>query len=166
MLRIRLKRGGKRHQPYYRIVVAEHSAPVKGSYVYLLGNYDPRKKIVVLDKDETIKWLNNGAKPSNTVAKILKKEGIEHKSIVIKTFKSKSKQQIEAEKKEKEAQKTKEAAEKEKSKAELEAKNEQEAKEKKESDKEEKDEKSKESDTTDGRSGSESKDSNDKDNND
>ncbi len=158
MLRIRLKRGGKKHQPYYRIVVAEHSAPVKGSYIYLLGNYDPRKKIIVLNKEETLKWLNNGAKPSNTVAKILKKEGIKHKSIVIKIFKSKSKKQIEAEKKEKEVQKAKEVAEKEKSKAELEAKNEQEAQEKQKMSDEEK---SQESNTTDGRSGSEEKDSKD-----
>lgn len=91
MLRIRLTRVGKKNQPDYRIVIAEHSKPIKGKFISIVGNYNPKIKKVTLDKKEIEKWLVNGAKPSNTVAKILKKEGFKHKSIVIQKFNKKPK---------------------------------------------------------------------------
>jgi small subunit ribosomal protein S16 len=120
MLKIRLTRTGKKKKPTYRIVVAEHQNPIQGKFTEIVGHYDPFTKKVVLNKEKVLSWMNKGAKPSNTVAKLFKKEGIEHKSIVIKTFKSKSKKELEAEKKIKEEEKAKEQAEKEVKKAEFE----------------------------------------------
>jgi small subunit ribosomal protein S16 len=91
MLRIRLTRIGRKNRPHYRIVVAEHSSPVKGKFIAILGSYDPRNKKLQLKKDEAKNWMNKGAKPSNTVAKIFTKEGLKHKSIVIVKFHSKPK---------------------------------------------------------------------------
>lgn len=91
MLKIRLTRMGKKNRPYYRIVVAEHSMPIKGRFIEICGSYDPIKKKLVLKKEEIMKWLNNGAKPSNTVAKLLLKEGMKHKSIVFIEFHKKKK---------------------------------------------------------------------------
>jgi small subunit ribosomal protein S16 len=91
MLRIRLTRVGKKNQPDYRIVIAEHSKPIQGKFISIVGNYNPKIKKVTLNKKEIEKWLGNGAKPSNTVAKILEKEGFKHKSIVIKKFNKKPK---------------------------------------------------------------------------
>lgn len=122
MLRIRLKRFGKIHQPVYRIVVAEHSKAVNGKYIAKIGHYDPKKKTVVLDKKLAMDWMNKGAKPSNTMAKIFKAQGLKHKSIVIKIYKVKSKTELEKEKQSKEAEKQQEAAKKEVQKAEFEAK--------------------------------------------
>lgn len=120
MLKIRLRRQGRKHQPYYRIVVVEHTAPVQGQYLVNIGHYDPKKKQLVVNKELACEWMNKGAKPSNTVAKLFSKDNIKHKLIVIKKFKTKSKTQIEAEKKEKEAEKAKEAQEKELQKAKFE----------------------------------------------
>ena len=78
MLRLRLTRTGKRNDPRFRIVVAEHSRPVKGKFVAIVGHYDPIHKDIVIKKEEIKKWLDNGAKPSNRVAILLKNEGIKN----------------------------------------------------------------------------------------
>ncbi len=76
MLKIRLTRRGKKKQPVYRIVVAEHTMPVKGKFIEMLGFYNPRSKEIGLNKEKIEKWLKNGAKPSDTVAMLLKKNDI------------------------------------------------------------------------------------------
>lgn len=86
MLRIRLRRTGKKHQPYFRIVVAEHSTALTGKYAASVGHYNPRTKELTLDTAAAIEWMNKGAKPSNTVARLLKKEGVKHNSIVVHTY--------------------------------------------------------------------------------
>lgn len=86
MLKIRLRRTGKRNQPHYRIVVAEHTAPVTGKIVASLGHFNPRTKEIVVDSDEALRWMNQGAQPSNTVARLLLKHGIAHKALVVHTF--------------------------------------------------------------------------------
>lgn len=83
MLVIRLRRIGKKRKPTYRLVVAEHTFPVSGQYVADLGHYNPHTKAVGLKKDETTEWLNKGAKPSNTVARLLEKEKVKHSSVVV-----------------------------------------------------------------------------------
>lgn len=77
MLRIRFSRTGKVGQPSYRIVVAEHRMPVKGRYLELLGNYMParRPKIVSINKERVLHWISKGAKPSDSIAALLKHEG-------------------------------------------------------------------------------------------
>ncbi|MBI4185644.1 30S ribosomal protein S16 [Candidatus Berkelbacteria bacterium] len=86
MLKIRLRRTGKRHQPYYRLVLAEHTAPVTGKFVTILGHYNPRSKELVVDTVKTIEWLNLGAQASNTVARLLLGHGLKHKALVVHTY--------------------------------------------------------------------------------
>ncbi len=129
MLVIRLTRTGKKGQPNYRIVVTDSRKSVYSPYIANIGHYDPRTKAVVLNKDEATDWMNKGAKPSNTVAKILEKEGLKHKSIVIKTFRAISKKELEKQKAAEEAEKAKEQAEKEAAKEAFDAKVEEEKKE-------------------------------------
>ncbi len=78
MLRIRLQRSGRRKRANYRLVVAEHSAPIKGRYVALVGTYDPLidKHGLVFDADKIQEWIKKGAKPTNTVARLLKGAGV------------------------------------------------------------------------------------------
>ncbi|MEE8338477.1 MAG: 30S ribosomal protein S16 [Dehalococcoidia bacterium] len=78
MLRIRLRRTGKKKQPQYRLIVADQRAPRDGAFVEIVGHYNPRsnpKELVV--KEERIKyWLSVGAQPSETVHRLLYKEGL------------------------------------------------------------------------------------------
>lgn len=113
MLKIRLKRIGKKHQPVYRIVVTEHTQSVSGEYVEKIGLYDPFTKKIDLDQTKAKDWMDKGAKPTNTVAKLLEKSGLKHKLVVIKKFAAKSKKQLELEKKEDEEKKKAEQAQKE-----------------------------------------------------
>ncbi len=78
MLRIRLTRTGKRHQPTYRIVVAEHSAPVKGKFVEVVGYYlaDRKPKILEVKADRVTYWISKGAVASDTVHNMLVDKGI------------------------------------------------------------------------------------------
>ena len=130
MLRMRLQRVGRKHEPYYRVVVARKQAPVKGKFVTSIGSYNPAKALATIDEKRVIDWLNKGVTPSNRVARLLTKLGVKHKLVVVKTFKAKSTQELEAERKEDEAKKAQEAAEKEKAKETFEAKQDQEAAEK------------------------------------
>lgn len=98
MLRIRLRRTGKKHQPHYRIVVAEHTAPVSGKYVGVLGHYNPRSKDIVIDDAAVTMWLDRGAQPSNTIAKLLTKKGMTHKLIKIHLYPERPGKNVEPEK--------------------------------------------------------------------
>jgi len=77
-VKIRLKRGGAKKNPFYRIVVADSRFPRDGRFVEQLGYYDPETDpaTVKIDEDKTVAWLKDGALPSDTVRSILKKEGI------------------------------------------------------------------------------------------
>ena len=113
MLIIRLRRTGKKHEPSYRIVVTDPKKSVYSPYVEMIGHYNPKTKETVLDKEKATEWMNKGAKPTNTVSKIFKKEGLEHKHIIIKQFKAISKKELEKEKAAEEVEKEKEQTEKE-----------------------------------------------------
>ena len=78
MLRIRLKRVGARHQPSYRIVVADSRAARDGAFVEQLGHYNPRTDppTVVVDGEKALGWLRKGAQPSEAVHRILKNAGV------------------------------------------------------------------------------------------
>ena len=78
MLKIRLKRTGRRGQPHYRIVVMESSKPRDGKTIEEIGYYNPRLKPTVfdVDKERAEYWLSKGAQPSDTVAQYFVKEGI------------------------------------------------------------------------------------------
>ncbi len=78
MVKLRLKRMGAKKQPSYRIVAADSRAPRDGRFIEILGFYNPRTNPaeVIIDEEKVLKWLNNGAQPSDTVRSILSKEGI------------------------------------------------------------------------------------------
>jgi small subunit ribosomal protein S16 len=78
MVRIRLRRTGKRGQPSYRVVVADREAPRDGRFIEILGHYNPRTEPVtaVIDADRALYWLSQGAQPSDAVVRLLRKQGI------------------------------------------------------------------------------------------
>lgn len=78
MLRIRLRRVGKKKQPAYRIVVADSRSPRDGKFVEIVGLYDPLTDPPTIDlkEDRVRDWLSKGAQPSETTAKLLKRKGI------------------------------------------------------------------------------------------
>jgi small subunit ribosomal protein S16 len=80
LLKIRLSRQGKKSQPSYRIIVQEHSAAVKGGKrVEELGFYNPtaNPKELKVDLERVKYWLSVGAQPTDTMAAMLKREGME-----------------------------------------------------------------------------------------
>lgn len=82
MLKIRLRRVGKKKQPSYRIVVADVRAPRDGAFVDHLGHYDPMTDppTVNLKEDRVRHWLGVGAKPTETVERILRAQGVLEKA--------------------------------------------------------------------------------------
>lgn len=76
MVVIRLTRVGKKKQAHYRKVVAESKRAVQGKFISILGWYNPHTKELEVKKDELQAWFDKGAMPSNTLAKLLKKEGV------------------------------------------------------------------------------------------
>ncbi len=77
LLVIRLSRTGKKKQATYRLVVAEHTYPVQGKFVEILGSYNPGEgKKLVFDGDRISYWIGQGAKPSDTVAGLLHAKGV------------------------------------------------------------------------------------------
>ena len=78
MVRLRLQRVGRRNRPSYRIVAADSRSPRDGAFVEILGHYDPLPEAptVVIDEEKALKWLRVGAKPSETVASLLKRQGV------------------------------------------------------------------------------------------
>ena len=81
-LKIRLSRGGAKKRPFYRIVVADVRMPRDGRFVEKIGTFDPVKakddaSRLVLDQEKAKSWLAKGAQPTESVAKLLKTQGIE-----------------------------------------------------------------------------------------
>ena len=94
MLVIRMARGGRNKYPVYRIVAAESSRAVTGKFVAVLGHYNPHTKDLTINKEETVKYIGNGAQPSNAVIKLLQREKVELPEwVVLKTKNKKSKQE-------------------------------------------------------------------------
>lgn len=89
MLRIRLRRIGKRHQPSYRVVVTEHTAPIQGKYLEALGSYNPLATQFSVDTERLQYWLDHGAQPSERIAKLLTHAGVSHKLIVLPDYSKK-----------------------------------------------------------------------------
>ena len=78
MVKIRLRRIGKKKAPFYRIVVADSRTSMQGSTVAEIGTYDPLKEHaeVKINDEEANNWLKNGAQPTVTVARLFKQAGI------------------------------------------------------------------------------------------
>lgn len=77
-VKIRLKRMGAKKRPFYRIVVADSRSPRDGRFIEEVGYYNPieNPSVIKVDKELAIKWLSNGAEPTDTVRSIFSKEGI------------------------------------------------------------------------------------------
>ena len=78
MLKIRLKRTGRKGQPHYRIVVMESSKPRDGRTVDDIGYYNPRiiPPVFDIDEEKAKEWLDKGAQPTDTVAQYFVKLGL------------------------------------------------------------------------------------------
>lgn len=77
-IKIRLRRTGKRKQPSYRLVVAESRAPRDGAFIEVIGHYNPLTDpaTIVIDEEKALQWLRRGAQPTETVASLLRRQGI------------------------------------------------------------------------------------------
>ena len=76
MLKLRLKRTGKKRSPSYRLVVMENTARRDGRPVEELGYYNPMTKNYKFDADKIKQWLTYGVQPTETVMSLLKKADI------------------------------------------------------------------------------------------
>ena len=74
-VKIRLKRMGRKKDPFYRMVVADERAPRDGRYIEELGYYNPLSKDMKLDNAKAREWLSKGAQPTDTARALLKKSG-------------------------------------------------------------------------------------------
>ncbi len=80
MVKIRLRRMGQKKAPFYRIIVADERSPRDGRFIAEIGTYDPCNSkgegAFQVNEEEAKKWIAAGAQPTQTVANILKKAGI------------------------------------------------------------------------------------------
>lgn len=76
MVKIRLQRAGKKKAPFYHIVVADSKSPRDGKIIEQIGTYDPMSDPTVLnlDSEKVEKWIKNGAKPTETVKKLIERK--------------------------------------------------------------------------------------------
>ena len=76
MLKIRLRRGGATHAPFYRIVVSDSLKTPSAATVEQIGHYDPKKNPadVKIDRERVDYWVSKGAKPSDRVAELVSKQ--------------------------------------------------------------------------------------------
>ena len=77
-VKIRLSRHGKKDYAFFHIVVTDVRSPRDGRLIEQIGIYNPNTNpaTIVLDGEKALKWLNNGAQPSDTVRNILSRQGI------------------------------------------------------------------------------------------
>ena len=75
MVKIRLQRVGKKKAPFYHIVVADSKSPRDGKIIEQIGTYNPmvEPSEIILDKEKVQKWIKNGAKPTETVKRLIEK---------------------------------------------------------------------------------------------
>ena len=78
MVKIRLSRVGRKKRPSYRVVVADARAPRDGAFIETIGHYDPLTDppTIVINEEKALKWLHQGAQPTETVTRLLNKLGI------------------------------------------------------------------------------------------
>lgn len=69
---------GAKKRPFYRVVVADSRSPRDGRFIDELGYYDPTKDpaVIKIDEEKAIRWINNGAQPTDTARSLLRKTGV------------------------------------------------------------------------------------------
>ncbi|MBI4285769.1 MAG: 30S ribosomal protein S16 [Chloroflexi bacterium] len=89
MVKIRLRRTGAKKKPSYRVVIADSRAPRDGRFIDIIGHYNPLTDpaTVVINEEQALHWLAQGAQPTATVTRLLTKAGIMDK---FKTSKEKT----------------------------------------------------------------------------
>lgn len=77
-VKIRLRRMGAKKAPFYRIVVADSRSPRDGRFVEEIGYYNPTTEPVTvkIDEEKAVRWINNGAQPTDTVKRLFNNAGI------------------------------------------------------------------------------------------
>ena len=75
-VKLRLTRMGAKKRPTYRIVATDGRRPRDGQYLELIGTYAPLDAVTKINEEVALKWLNNGAIPTDTVKNLFSKEGI------------------------------------------------------------------------------------------
>ena len=77
-VKLRLKRMGAKRRPFYRVVAADSRVARDGKDIELVGTYNPNvdPAEIKIDEEKALKWLNNGAIPTDTVRDLLSKQGI------------------------------------------------------------------------------------------
>lgn len=77
-VKLRLLRMGSKQKPFYRIVAADSRYPRDGKFIETVGTYNPIKgrEVVSVDEQKAMKWLKNGAQPTDTVRDILSRSGV------------------------------------------------------------------------------------------
>lgn len=80
-VKIRLKRMGAKKKPFYRLVVADSRAPRDGKFIEEIGYFNPvsKEEMIKIDDEKAVKWLKNGAQPTDTVRDLFKKHGVMEK---------------------------------------------------------------------------------------
>ena len=78
MVKLRAQRFGSAKKPFYRIVATDSHNPRDGRFIEIVGIYNPLTSpaTIKFDEEKVLKWLANGAKPTDTVKSLLSKEGI------------------------------------------------------------------------------------------
>lgn len=78
MVRIRLRRIGRKKAPVYRIIVAESTSPRDGKFIEIIGQYSPRQSEggLSVNEERANYWMNVGAQPSDTVRSLLRRAGV------------------------------------------------------------------------------------------
>ncbi len=77
-VKIRLKRMGSKQKPFYRVVVADSRSPRDGRFIAEIGTYNPitEPAEIKIDKEAAMKWVANGAQPTDTVRSLFRKTGV------------------------------------------------------------------------------------------
>lgn len=80
-VKLRLQRFGAKKRPYYRVVAADSKSPRDGRFIEIVGTYHPIEQDdkLKIDEEKALKWLNNGAQPTETVRALFSQVGIMEK---------------------------------------------------------------------------------------
>jgi small subunit ribosomal protein S16 len=83
MVKIRLQRVGATKKPAYRVVVADSRSPRDGSFIEVIGHYDPLTDpaTILIKQEKALEWLRRGAIPTQTVASLLSRSGLSDKLV-------------------------------------------------------------------------------------
>jgi small subunit ribosomal protein S16 len=100
MVRIRLRKMGLRHQPYYRIIVADRESPRDGRFLEVVGTYNPRTEpsTILVEEERVYHWLGKGAQPSESVTRLFTQIGLKDRFDRLKKGEKADKLLAEAEK--------------------------------------------------------------------